>query len=124
VLPVKYGSDIQMARSILQQVAEEVVGKYNQPAQARWNEMYKKYRVEHESVEPVVTLNANDNWLEFTLRYIVDYKKRRATKDQLFEAIINKLAGTEGKVAIASTTLQLVDLPVVKLDIPNKSVQL
>jgi hypothetical protein len=85
--------------------------------------MYKKYRLEHESVEPVVTLIANDNWLEFTLRYIVDYKKRRATKDQLFEAIINKIAGTDGKVAIASTTLQIVDLPVVKLDIPNKSVQ-
>ena len=123
LLPVKYGSDIQMVRSILQQTAEEVVGEYNQPAQVHWKEMYKKYRLEHESVDPIVYLIANDNWLEFTLRYIVDYKKRRATKDQLFEGIINKIASTDGKVAIASTTLQLVDLPVVKLDIPNKSVQ-
>ena len=68
-------------------------------------------------------MTANDNWLEFTLRYIVDYKKRRTTKDQLFEGIINKITATDGKVAVASTTLQLVDLPVVKLDIPNKSVQ-
>jgi small-conductance mechanosensitive channel len=123
VLPIKYNSDIQIARSILQQTAEEVVGKYIQPAQERWKEMYKKYRLEHESVDPVVTLNANDNWMEFTLRYIVDYKKRRSNKDQLFEAIINKIARTDGKVAIASTTLQLVDLPVVKFDIPNNSVQ-
>jgi len=123
LLPVKYGSDIQMVRSILLQTAEEEVGKYTQPAQARWKEMYKKYRLEHESVDPIVYLIANDNWLEFTLRYIVDYKKRRATKDQLFEAIINKMARSDGKVAIASTTLQLVDLPVVKLDTPNKSVQ-
>jgi len=123
VLPIKYNSDIQIARSILQQTAEEVVGKYIQPAQERWKEMYKKYRLEHESVDPVVTLNANDNWMEFTLRYIVDYKKRRSNKDQLFEAIINKIARTDGKVAIASTTLQLVDLPVFKLDIQNKSVQ-
>lgn len=112
-----------MTRSILYQTAEEVVGEYSQPAQARWEEMYKKYRLEHESVEPVVTLTANDNWLEFTMRYIVDYKKRRTTKDQLFEGIINKIARTDGKVAIASTTLQLVDLPVVKLDMPNKSMQ-
>jgi hypothetical protein len=107
-----------------QQVAEEVVSKYNQPAQDHWKEMYKKYHLEHESVDPVVTLIANDNWLEFTLRYIVDYKKRRFTKDQLFDELISKIARTDGKVAIASTTLQLVDLPVVKLDIPNRSVQL
>ncbi len=123
VLPVKYGSNIQMTRSILQQTAEDVVGKYIQPAQDRWKEMYKKYRFEHESIDPAVNMTANDNWLEFTLRYIVDYKKRRTTKDQLFEGIINKITATDGKVAVASTTLQLVDLPVVKLDIPNKSVQ-
>jgi small-conductance mechanosensitive channel len=122
ILPVKYGSDIQMTRSILQQTAEEVVGIYNQPAQARWKEMNQKYRLEHERVNPVATLVANDNWLEFTLRYIVDYKRRREIKDQLYEAIITRIAGTDGKVAIASTTLQLIDLPIIKLDIPNKSV--
>ncbi len=119
VLPVKYGSDIQMTRSILQQTAEDVVGEYTQPAQARWQEMYKKYRLEHESVDPVVYLVANDNWLEFTLRYIVEYKKRRVTRDQLFVDVINKIARTDGKVAVASTTLQLVDLPVVKLRYPQ-----
>jgi small-conductance mechanosensitive channel len=123
LLPVKYGSDIQMTRSILQQTAEDVVGQHIRPAQARWQEMYKKYRLEHESVDPVVYLVANDNWLEFTLRYIVEYKKRRVTRDQLFVDVINKIARTDVKVAVASTTLQLVDLPVVKLDIPNKSVQ-
>jgi small-conductance mechanosensitive channel len=123
VLPIKYGSDIPMARSILQQAAEDVVSEYTQPAQAHWKEMYKKYHLEHENIDPVVTLIANDNWLEFTLRYIVDYKKRRIIKDNLFEEIINKIERTDGKVAIASSTLQLVDLPVVKLDIPNRSVQ-
>jgi small-conductance mechanosensitive channel len=123
VLPIKYSSDIPMARSILQQAAEDVVSEYTQPAQAHWKEMYKKYHLEHENIDPVVTLIANDNWLEFTLRYIVDYKKRRIIKDNLFEEIINKIERTDGKVAIASSTLQLVDLPVVKLDIPNRSVQ-
>jgi small-conductance mechanosensitive channel len=123
VLPIKYGSDIPMARSILQQAAEDVVSEYTQPAQAHWKEMYKKYHLEHENIDPVVTLIANDNWLEFTLRYIVDYKKRRIIKDNLFEEIISKIERTDGKVAIASSTLQLVDLPVVKLDIPNRSVQ-
>ncbi len=114
VVPIKYGSDIQMTRTILLQAAEKVVGEFNQPAEARWKEMYKKYRLEHESVEPLITLMANDNWLEFTLRYVTAYKKRRATKDQLFELIMNNIVNTDGKVAIASSTLQLVDLPVIR----------
>jgi small-conductance mechanosensitive channel len=109
ILPVKYGSEIRMARTILEVAAREVVTKFQEPAEVKWKEMYRKYRLEHESVDPVVTLIANDNWLEFTLRYIVDYKKRRTTKDKLFESIINQIENTAGKVAIASTTVQLVD---------------
>ncbi len=123
ILPVKYGSDIQLARSILKQAADELVGEYLDPARIQWKNLYNRYRLEHESIEPAVTLVANDNWLEFTLRYIVDYKKRRSTKDQLFEYIINKIEKTAGKVSVASTTLQLVDLPLVKFDLPNRSVQ-
>ena len=122
VMPIKYGSDIQKTRSILQQAADKVVGEYLEPAKAHWKNIYGKYRLEHESIEPSVTLVANDNWLEFTLRYIVDYKKRRAAKDQLFEQIINFVEKTDGQVAVASTTLQLVDLPLVKLDIPDRKI--
>jgi small-conductance mechanosensitive channel len=123
VLPVKYGSDIQLVRSILEQAAGAVVGEYLEPAQTHWKAIYSKYRLEHESIEPAVTLIANDNWLEFALRYIVDYKKRRSTKDRLFEHILQEIDKSEGKVAIASTTLQLVDLPLIKLDLLDKKVQ-
>ncbi len=123
VLPIKYGSDIQLTRSLLQQVAEQVVGASIEPAKAHWKKLYNKYRLEHERIDSLVTLTANDNWLEFSLRYIVDYKKRRLIKDKLFELIINEITRTDGKVAIASTTLQLVDLPVVKLDIPDRNMQ-
>ncbi len=124
VLPIKYGSDIQMARAIIQGAAGEVVGEFIQPAQTRWKEMYKKFRLEHESVEPMTTLVANDNWLEFTLRYISEYKKRRVTQDRLFEIIVNNIAKTDGKVSMASTTTQLVDLPVFRHEILNTGVQL
>jgi len=123
VLPVKYGSDIQLTRTLLEQAAEQVVGAYLEPAKAHWKNIYHKYRLEHENIEPVVTLIANDNWLEFTLRYIVDYKKRRGAKDQLFEYIVNRIDQTGNKVAIASTTMQLVDLPVVRLNLSEKKVQ-
>ncbi|MCJ7716693.1 MAG: mechanosensitive ion channel family protein, partial [Anaerolineales bacterium] len=118
VLPVMYGSSIQATRTILQTAADHVVGKYIEPAKTYWAIIYNKYRLEHESVNPLVTMTANDNWMEFTLRYVVDYKARRGTKDQLFESILNQIEESSGQVKVASTTLQLVDLPTVKIDHP------
>ena len=73
------------------------------------------YRIEDESIEPAVTLVANDNWMEFTVRYIVDYKRRRKTKDELFSRILTAIDGTHGRVAIASTTIQIVEAPVLQV---------
>ena len=39
-----------------------------------------KYAVENAIIEPMVFLIATDNWMEFTLRYVVDFKKSVARK--------------------------------------------
>jgi hypothetical protein len=67
--------------------------------------------IENARVQPMVTLIFNDNWIEFTLRYVVDYKMRRRVKDQLFRAILTEIEQTQGRVVIASTTLELVQPP-------------
>jgi len=110
-VPVKYGSDRHLARQILQRVADEVAGPYVPTAQSMRDKLVKKYMIEQLGVEPVVTVIANDNWIEYTVRYVVDYRKRRRTKDQLFERILDEFDSSEGRVAFASTTVQLVDLP-------------
>ncbi|MGB5633705.1 MAG: mechanosensitive ion channel domain-containing protein [Waterburya sp.] len=112
VIPVKYGSDHHLAREILQRVAEEVVGEYIHPAKNHWKQMLHKYLIEDARVEPAVTLVTTDNWLEFTLRYVVDYKYRRGKKDQLFTRILEEFLSTEGRIAHASTTVHLVETPV------------
>jgi small-conductance mechanosensitive channel len=110
-IPVKYGSDYRLAREILQRVAGEVVGDYAVHARAAWKGVVERYVIEHERVEPMVTLIANDNWMEFTVRYVVDYKRRRITKDQIFARILEELDKTGGRVAIASTTIHIVETP-------------
>ncbi len=110
-LPVKYGCDLERARQILRDVANEIVGANVGRAEADWQRMLQKYAVEETPVSPVVTLIATDNWVEFTTRYVVDYKKRRLTKDRFFTRILEEVDKTGGRVAIASTTIQLVDLP-------------
>jgi hypothetical protein len=59
----------------------------------------------------MVTLVVTDNWLEYTLRYVTDFRQRRMTKDKLFRHIMDGIDATAGRVGIASTTMQIVDPP-------------
>jgi small-conductance mechanosensitive channel len=110
-VPVKYGSDRHLTREILQKVADEVIGEYVLQAKAQWEHMVHKYLIEDARIEPAVTLIANDNWMEFTLRYIVDYKKRRGKKDLIFSRILDEFDNSEGRVSVASTTIHIVETP-------------
>lgn len=107
MVPIKYGSDHRLARQIIQRVADEVVGEYAQKAEHAWGPMTKKYRIEPASVQPTVTMTANQNWIEFTLRYVTDYKLRRSTKDSLFTRILEEIDRNAGRVGIAAATLNI-----------------
>ena len=63
-----------------------------------------KYRIENARAEPVVTMIANQNWIEFTMRYGVDCKRRRSTKDRLFTRILEEVGKKADRVGIAAST--------------------
>ncbi|MBU1096441.1 MAG: mechanosensitive ion channel family protein [Bacteroidetes bacterium] len=110
-LPIRYGSDVNLTRTILESTANEIVGSYIASAQETWDKMLEKYRIENANVAPTVFMIANDNWLEFSLRYVVDYQSRRITKDKLFTKIHNDILATSGKVQFASATHEIVGMP-------------
>jgi hypothetical protein len=77
--------------------------------------------IEHARVEPMVTLIATDNWMEFTVRYVVDFKRRRSTKDFLYQRILDAFDESNGKVSVTSTTIHLVDAPVFNVRLAGKN---
>ncbi len=107
-LPVRYGSDWKLAREILHKVVNEVLSEYADEVVDSWKAMVRQYRVEDANVEPMVTLRATDNWIEFTVRYVVNYRKRRWTKNYLFTRILEEVDKTDQKVQLASATFELV----------------
>jgi small-conductance mechanosensitive channel len=119
-IPVKYGSDYRLAQEIFYNAAVELTGSYATFAKEAWNKIVKKYLIEDASTEPMVNLVANDNWLEYTVRYIVDYKKRRSFKNSLFLKILEEIEKTDGRVAIASATVHIVETPVFKVQLNDK----
>ncbi len=115
--PIQYGCDYKRTREIIIQVAYEVVGDYVNFARETWKEMVKKYMIEDAKVEPMVTATANDNWVEFTLRYVVDFKLRRSVKDKLFMRILEEFDKSAEKVVIASTSTDIRLLQTPKINI-------
>ncbi|MEO9185161.1 MAG: mechanosensitive ion channel domain-containing protein, partial [Kofleriaceae bacterium] len=79
-LPVRYGSDWKHARVMFERVVHDECDTYAHASRAAWEGAVGKYQLEDAKIEPMVTMVANDNWIEFTIRYIVDYRKRRTTK--------------------------------------------
>jgi small-conductance mechanosensitive channel len=110
-LPIRYGSDIILARDIFNRAAQEITSIYIPAATEQWEKMKAKFRIEDASVEPLIFMVANDNWLEFSLRYVVDFRERRSTQNKLFTFILNEINNTNGKVQFASATFELVALP-------------
>lgn len=119
-IPVKFGSDYKLARSVIEQVGNEVVGDYSKEAQEHWETLVRKFLIEDARIQPLVSLIFNDNWVEFTLRYVVDYRRRRATKDLLFTRILEEVDQSSGKVQFASATFQVVDLPPVEVNLKKE----
>lgn len=116
-IPVKYGSDHKLARRVLEGVAEKELADYAKKAEVSWEAFSKKFLLESAITEPLVTMVANDNWIEFTMRYVVDFKKRRTTKDALFSAILDDFEKTDGAVEIASATFHLVEAPPINVNL-------
>ncbi len=84
-----------------------MVGEYTRTAEQAWQRVVAKYMIEDARVQPIVTMIAYENWLEFTLRYVADYKQRRSTKDALFTRILEEVDKPGGSVGIAGATLNI-----------------
>ena len=119
-IPIQYGSDYLKARAILEKVATDHLSQYAALADEVWRQMVKKYLIENAQTKPMVTMVTTDNWVEYTIRYVVNFKKRRITKNLLFESILFAVEGTNGEVKFASATFDLVGAPELTIKMKDK----
>ncbi|WP_405250445.1 mechanosensitive ion channel family protein [Dokdonia sp. Asnod3-C12] len=110
-LPIHHSSDMALTKEIITKVAQEVLADYVNFARDHWQQVVEKYYIEDALVAPTLAITLTDNWVQFNLRYIVDYKKRRITKDLLQSRIQEAILKTNDQVVIASTTLEVIKMP-------------
>jgi small-conductance mechanosensitive channel len=120
-VPITHTSDYVLAQGILENILAEIVGAYANHAKRAWKSVAKRYLVEEVMIDPTVWLSFNDNWIEFNLRYVVDIKARRITKHHLFARILQEFDKVSDRIAIASTTMQIVhpEVPAVNRTAPK-----
>ncbi|MFI8604645.1 mechanosensitive ion channel family protein [Cellulophaga baltica] len=114
---ITYESDLELAKKIVQEQAELLLADYTEESTAKWEEMVERYYIEDSKLAPSIAINLTDNWVAINLRYITDYKRRRATKHELLELIQREIKATQGTVSFASTTLQLLKIPEVDVQL-------
>lgn len=115
VVPVAHGSDHHLVRDILLEVGYRLQGETLTAARESWSGFLLHHRPEDTPLDIVVTLSFDANWIELTLRYLTDYRTRRATKDRLFSEILDGIEKSAGRVKIATPVMQLTELPEVRL---------
>lgn len=106
-VPIKTGSNFELASRIFTDILNEVQGSYIEDAHKHWNKMTEKLMVENAQLEPMVKLTFDESWITFTLRYVVDYKKRRGTKDIISRKVLNAIKDSNGKIEVACTSSEV-----------------
>ena len=108
-VPVRTESNHVLARKVFTDVVNEVCKDYAVSSEAEWKKLALKFRVEEANVLPAVSLRFDQNWITFTLRYIVDYKTRRSTKDKIYTTLLNEIAKYDD-ISIATTTSEVTSI--------------
>ena len=118
MIPVTYNSDWRHAAEIMLAHGQEYTSQFQAQAQSELQDMMKSYPVHETTVEPTLYVVMTDNWIEITLRYVVDARDRRRVKGQLHHEILQHFE-SEADITVASATFEIVGFPPLKGDMSN-----
>ena len=109
-LYITYESDWQRAAEIMLKHGETYTAELQADAEARLIKMIDRYPLKQTKVEPTLYLAMSDKGIEVTLRFLVDAQERRTVKGRLHRDLLQHFQ-TEDKIAVASTTIEIVGFP-------------
>ena len=109
-VPIRTTSDYKLAREVFTKVTNEVCGGYAKKSRETWSKMTDKYNVENAQVDPMITLRFDQNWITFTLRYVVNYKLRRSTKNKLFTRLLEEIEKYDNIIMIATAAMEVTNV--------------
>lgn len=110
-VPIKTNGDFEYAKEKFLAILFDIQGEFAQEAKQYWRKMTEKYMVEDARVDPFVLMKFDENWITFTLRYVVDYKMRGTNKDKIYEKVLLAVRNSQGRMEVASAAFEITAFP-------------
>jgi small-conductance mechanosensitive channel len=109
-LPIAFSADRKKAEAILLDVARRHTREIVEQAKPGFDSLRQQYRaIRESSVEPRIFMRLTDNWVELSLRFVVEPDRVRDRKDAMSRDLLAQLEAAG--IGIASTTFEIVGLP-------------
>ncbi|PYY21542.1 MAG: hypothetical protein DMG62_18140 [Acidobacteria bacterium] len=105
-IPVTYASNVKAISKILKAVGREYTREFLQGAHKKIENMQRYFMVPRFELEPDVYIGVTDNYIEVTLRYIVDPKQRRKASSFIYAEAFRQLRERKD-IEIGSETMDL-----------------
>ncbi len=118
-MPITYESDWQQATELMLEQGQKYTAELQADAEAKLNRMIDRYPLKDTKVEPTLYLAMTENWIELTLRFLVDAQERRGVKDRLHRELLQYFQAEE-KIEVASTTIEIVGFPPMEVNERSK----
>jgi len=109
-IPITYDSNWRRAGEIMVEHAHAYTNHVQPEAETSLRDFMARYPVRESSVAPQLYVVMTDNWIEITLRYVVDPGERRRVTDRLHRELLNHFE-MEPHIEIASATFEIVGFP-------------
>lgn len=114
-IPVSYQDDRKRAEEILLEVAGRNTVKTGDISREALADLERRYLIANPDLRPRVYWRITDNWVELTVRFIVNAHGIRELKDKMSREILE--AFDAAKIGIASGTYEIVGFPPVRVEL-------
>lgn len=110
-IPIKTQGDFEWAEATFLKILDDVQGDFALAAKVDWQKLTETMRIEKAKVDPMVSMEFDENWITFTLRYVVDFKARRLTKDTIYKKVLLAIRNSNNKIEVASAAFEITAFP-------------
>lgn len=112
-IPIPYRGDRATAERIMLQAARDTTAEFVRESQSGRSAFESRYNVQLDAQEPHIYCRLTDNWIEFTVRFLVSEHGVREVKDRMSRQILREFQ--TAKIEIASGTYEIVGVPPIRV---------
>ena len=119
-LPISYKDNRREAERILLEVGHKHTDDVVREAKPHIEKLVKEYRLATTpEIEPHVYMRLTDNWVNFSMRFLVPIDGGRKIKDGISRDLIDRLDAAG--IGIASGTYEIVGMPKLEVQVENRA---